>query len=1165
MNNRLDVLKAVMTPAGQAAPVGGTSLFFDRPWDHSWNQGTPQPWSLTADDRKAIGEFLPKLYQGGATWSDVRGAAPLIAKAFSPPDALLGAEPGSVEVEISALQDERVLSDMPWEIAATTFPLPTAGMPLFEHLAGRQALVRVLSEGVAIDTLDTFRPSVLWCVSSPDQLGEIDLKAFNNILQQTFDLYPYLQAESLPAIFGGSSKPSWLATKEQIKKRKPTIFVLVAHGNSGDGRSEPAVYFQSAPDRHEVDQIPISEVADTLRNAGCWLAVLICCDLVRETGYSAALHLIRRGVPEVVAMQGKINQATARTFLAGFLAALLVPQSTAIATARGRAVAGEHAHACLPVAFSSAAQRARGDLLAEIVPKYDIARASLAARAGSNVYMRRAACEEQLLTMLNKPGLLAIRSTLGDGATQLVKACARLAARPERRGTSRPIIYIDVHENENPELPPSRFVTQKLASILGQQRVLLPRQVEPTDSTNATSFLQFVNQARITVIFDHLPRSVAEAPEFDFWRTLLAEASGQCRNGGVCLLPDRFALERLASESALTTFTVPLFDCSETAEYVRAYLPGANGELPDQLFTDTGGRPAFLDVARLRWKMKPDPSAIAGMAARQGRDEADDWLIALRPTLSPESLQAMYEMACLGAAASEDAVIEHIVGQEAEGALDQLIERGLVARLEKVVWMPSWFREALRLGDEEEIMNARARIAERFKKLDAGAPRGSAVNALAARGDAAILECLEQSLLDSLLDGNDLLIAADVVFYSDISGTSDLAVLARYEMLMKFTKERTKKHRALPEAIAGAIARAQNLGKNDRVRELFQEAEHDEPDPYERVQLLSRKAIWLKDTKQSGALEEIDAIVKEALALTAAPHPSDGPPDADWTALRQNVFLNSLQTRLFLAGETYATLPDEYRALETNFPDSASKAVLFCTFAESEMRQPPDQVNWIQVANWLTDAGRMLENSDDHRAITYHAYQYGRYLRKHHADLKDQAYKFFKDADEAGRQSGEVRRWGLARARRVEMLLDDPSLESESQDATARARELLNEVLSKMPVEPGDALTARAIGRLQVLRARVAANEEEERQHRDRAATAFSLPMLRAQSDQKLFVTEAIRLLGKALDDPRNGNFRYAQQFVSRFRRRLGDLGVIADVDAPEAALDALRNLPLRE
>jgi hypothetical protein len=1147
------VVKAVMRPG--ATPPAGTEmpLMLDRQWQSEWDATPPLQWSLTADDRTALEEFLPNLHRGLATWHDIHSAAPIVAKAFSPPEALrsLG-DNGWVEVEVRADGDERVLSDIPWEVAATTTGiLPPAGQSLLQYLAGRLAVVRVVAAGRALDTRLPFRPNAVWCISNPVVGDDIDLVGFNTILREAFDTFPYVEAESLTALLGAN--PKWSEVSPALKLRKPTIFVLVAHGESGAAGDEPSIYFQDPAATIGGKKIAVQQLAELLAGTGCWLTVLICCDLVRGTAYSAAMELVRQGVPEVVAMQGKINHAAAKKFLDHFLADLLIRHSTPLAAAAGRLAVKDDPHCCLPAMFSSAAERTRVHPLAEIAPAYDEARTALALTAPPHApYVSRGSLEEQLQRELRRSGLLIVTSALGDGATELVKECARRAALPENRARLRPVLYLNLQPGPFREAP-ARFVWETVVSALKKTAVLLPIGFPWPEEATAAEFLRMIESARITVVIDHLPESVNEPRQSAFWRDLIAQASGRCQHGLVCLLPHGFDLETLGGkpEKAAAKFTVPPFDLAATTRYVDRHMPGVDA---GRLFKETGGKPLFLDAARERWHQNPQPSAVTAMGIRRGRETAAQHLSLLWPAISREAKQALFEMSFVQGVALADALLEHVVSPSVEERLEELIERGIVRRASSpaaALWIPSWTRDAILHRHAQEISNARRRIAERFKKRGQK-QRTAAIDALARTGGEAIIECIQQALIAT----RSWLDAVGIALDSDVPEAPDAVVLALYDSVIPLLKKHTG--RVHPGLVRAAIGRARNLGNDARVRELFAMLE-DADTPFERARVLLEKVIWLKDTRQHEALPEMERLVEEALDITAGPHEADTPTAEDWIALRRDILLDTLQVQLFLKHESWATVPQPYRDLATELSHPADKAVLLCTFAEREMKRKPEEVDWKRVEKWVMEADRLLEKSSDERAKTYCFYQYAQYLRDRFPERQRDVYKLFKKAEIAGRESHELRRWGLARLRRVEMLLAKPSLEDDVGDLKAHVRALLDEILARMPPSLGDALTARTFGRLCVIRADVATDEDDERNYRDRAATAFNAPMLQSTTDDAAFVRQAIPLLAGTLDDPDKGDFRYAQQFIHRFRTRLEKLITDASLEAPEAVLSKLR------
>src|SRR5262249_26311088 len=101
-----------------------------------------------------------------------------------------------------------------------------------------------------------------------------------------------------------------------IHSFKPNLLLVVGHGSSDPAGGNPTLAFVPEGDPGGVNRVPVRDLAETLSQAGsCCLVALIACDLVRSSGHSAACEVVKQGVAEVLAMQGRIEQQCARVVL----------------------------------------------------------------------------------------------------------------------------------------------------------------------------------------------------------------------------------------------------------------------------------------------------------------------------------------------------------------------------------------------------------------------------------------------------------------------------------------------------------------------------------------------------------------------------------------------------------------------------------------------------------------------------------------------------------------------------------------------------------------------------------------------------------------------------------------------------------------------------------
>lgn len=538
---------------------------------------------LETNSAAQLATFVDAMRRGAFDFEMIRGIAPTLS-------LLLGTDqlPTAQRIQLEEEGTTIALTDIPWEAATRDHgPLPRDKSELFRELLASLPIWRSIPTEPYVPEVETARPRVLLCISNPPGIdgGQIAIGAIQTSCEQALQDHPVFQVKSVKGAL------IWPSIRAVFPRYRPHIVIFVGHGSSNPVGRSPTLAFVREGDPGGVERIPAADVAEAVAGAkSCCLLALIACDLARTSGYSAACEFVRQGVPEVLAMQGSIQQQCARAVLVALLSEVLVGTALPKAAAAARWASMSHPHAILPAVFRASDRSPDASELAPLAGLYSRALGDLYVRVKEpRPMLNRDGLQKKIEAILTKTGVAAVKSSFGNGSSTMLRAAvASVLAVPR----NCPVVYLDC-ERRLGELSLSQWVSDQLRSIISADPVL-----KPLNSPDASSWPRTGDElatwgveAEISIVLDNLPLDVSEED-----RAFVAAFVAAYRRPGIhaCLvLGGESELLEFADEDAAVV--VGPLSLSETEQYAKELTPGLNGS---ELYTETGGTLLLLDAER---------------------------------------------------------------------------------------------------------------------------------------------------------------------------------------------------------------------------------------------------------------------------------------------------------------------------------------------------------------------------------------------------------------------------------------------------------------------------------------------------------------------------------------------------------------------------------------
>lgn len=1084
---------------------------------------------LSDGDAERAVTFSAAFPTGKIDFEMIKSAAPLLRSILGA-ERFAGTIEGSELLELFAESPIPALTDVPWEAAARNEHLfQTTQAKLFEQLLASLPVCRVISgTPVAIEG-DGFRPRLLLLISNPPGIGggALQVAQIRNACQQVLKEYPAFHIR----IVGPTA--TWAAVAPIIVQFEPTVLVVAAHGSSNPQGGGPTLAFVREHDQFAVDRVPVDELADCLARAGtCRIVALIACDLVRASEKSGAIQLVKHGVPEVVAMQGSIDQLVARPFLARLLGELLAGQTVPLAAAAARRSVCESAHAIFPTVFRAASLTTGAGPLADLSTLYARALATLDARvAVSSPFLLREALEMSVRGILESEGVALVSGGFGNGTSTLLRRSISSSLR-ERR--NRPILYLDCDRRLADESL-GEWMAREFADATRAHSILRPKSAPDFigKALSAEEMGTWAAESEISLVIDNLPHRPTES-ETTFLKMLMASFGG----------PDRHAVLVLAVRGPLATLTdqplsivVPPFSSDEVGEYAEQFLPDADAQA---LYQRTGGTPLLLDLDR----------RMTRGANRTGEPRNEEmlpeYLDRLQDFLSVPAREAAVRLVQFNQPLDQRLILEFVT-PDLGAALDELIEVGLALSFEQqnVTWIlvPQRKRSGFLIAGAP---SAQAKLAELFTQRYEAASLEVVRQVADLGGAGEYLRFLQEVLAQ--IDRLD--VSIDIPFQAQGTKLPARELFVLFETAVKlFGIERQE----VPDVLIAAARAALVVGRLDRAEEWLEELPASLSLQNE-CEALALRVILAKDRQQTEGIAEVLAYQARILELTAE---VGDPADAEWQRVRRETVFDTLPALLFLIGEPADSMARSLAPSLSKFT-ADERAQLLATFAEREMREPPEQRQWNQIAEWVTEAAALLTRKSDSRAKGYVLYQCARYLAKRLEPQIHEAHELFEQSRAAAEHAGEARRQGLALLRLGELEAAHAELRAaQPADWPQQRLQELDALAVDLREASSDSLSMRVLGRLQQWGA---AHEPHAEQRRDRliqAARALGMSALSSRSDKRRFAEVCVKALDAELGI--GGRFLAAQRFLASLRFDIAQkLNISVPMDSPSKAREAI-------
>ena len=1085
---------------------------------------------LDSSDVDRLSTFISALRRGEIDSASIREAAPALGRLLGTNRVqLVGNDIGLLEL---VADTPAALTDIPWEAAARgSRTLPDSPSEIFEQLLAPLPICRLVPGRRRPLAVGDHRPRLLLCISNPPGIdgGQIAVMPIRTACEQVLQLYPAFQVGTL------IGELTWSTVAPVLGQFQPNVLVVVGHGSSDPAGGTPTLAFVREGDPGGIDRVPVAEVAQAVMGPrSCGLVVLIACDLVRASGYSAAYEFVRQGAEEVVAMQGSIEQQCARLFLGRFLSEVLAGAAVPAAAASARQAAKGSLHAILPTVFrSSGRERAAGEI-ARVGVLYGQALNGLQARVRETEPMlERRALHDRLATRIAASGVISVGGGLGNGTSVAIRAAVTSALGERGGSTNRPIVYLDCDKRPRNE-PIADWTARELQRATAAAPVMLPKASPncPAGVTGGEEVGRWAIEAELSIVLDNVPYSPTD--DETVFVAALARAYGAPKARGVFVLGGAGQLLKIAQQEP--SVVVEPLSREETAEYASVLAPGANGA---ELYRVTGGTLLLLDVER---RMRNSGRSIPG--TREGPGDSETlvtYLIRLEHWLSPGAREAALRLA-LFPSPLETGLVEELVVPDLRDGVRQLVDVGLAASFDDAgvscVVIPERKSQGIRdrAGDVAPTTAKLARIfADQYDREADDLIRRVASQ----HGGSTYLKVVQRWLAESgWVD-----IAVGLPLVAQDTGLPAIDV----RDLLAVSLELLAKYDVSDSDVALAASRAAVSLGDPRLAEDWLKRVPPDLDTASECRRLALRAEVLKDGRQADALTEILQCFAAARQMVEQSSPDER---ADLETIKQEIAIDSLPAALFLGRESAADAAERLAPILPTFSPKERARVL-ATLAEREMKQSAGALDWERVAEWVTVAASLLDESDD-RVRSFVLYQQAQYLRRRPQPRLVDARRAYAESRAAASRAGEFRREGLALFRLTEIERDYEERPTSPDWSVARLREI-DDLAVQLRQASRDALSMRVLGRLQSLAALLEVSPNGRRDRLNQAAEALTAPVLAAEGDDVRFASVCVSAL--EMDLSATGDFLLAQRFLSRFRFEIvRRLGVGVTLDRPEVS-----------
>lgn len=1025
-------------------------------------------WNASQSVIDSMDELLASLRSGQLTPSQAGVLSEHLRMML--PDKELSLVGDSIGVlATSTSGDARFLTNVPWELLprASVPSSPTPG-EIVDSTVGGLAMARLV-DGEAFSPDPVGRPRILFAVANPEDgdLPCVEVARFQHAFEQA------LTCVAAYDIRRQRCDPTELTATRlrlEINDVAPHVLILVAHGSSGNEIGDPSVvHLCEGP-------LQVATLAGWLRDTSqTCLAVLLCCDLVASpngnVASTGAARIVREGVPQVVAMQGAIDQGIASRYLQSLLASMLMRPDLPAAARDARQSIKAHAQAVLPTVFQNVAVCSEPSRLAARVDA--LAEAKITARAELSWHPPTIPREVEslLFKRMSSTGLLIVTGPQHCGKS--VTVCRAALDMLDARSPFRPVIRVKAADHSKLALV---ALAKEFEAVFDQHESLLPRVRQRSSAGNtAADLATAVDDLAVTVILE-----LNERIQRGAWFVPLLKRLAQNRQSLVVVTcrmpPDVPNVEPIV----MSYFSVP-----EVRTYLEKHVPEL-AEQAEDVQQLTGGHPLLLDALAVR-KIRRRTVALADV----------EQIAHARAThaLAAEIVEAVEEWSVDGAHADgvRDplAALEILTRLEVPVSVVGLISDHLpIATHEESTYAFLSYLESLgavrRLGDlptellvftpllrsaVATALQPRAADASRLlvEHLDAKIPDADHLpwiqGVFATDGGGAILAELQSALLDETINDRPQWEKAYAVVVTVDDGRSSPLLPQMYGRLTVSQAPKRMRRRSLIRQ--GRLSHAiRDLRTAQKCVTTLRRLALDSADRAEML-LLSANVRKSRD-QHRGAQTALDELQEARALITEGAQEVEG---VDALDLLCEVIQAEVNVRMFLLGNTADEIAPLVDLLRQIAPRDEISGEALSTLSEHRRRGAETDAQWTEVCECAVEGYSRTRDSTNDTRRAYCTYQYAKYLHRATVPSLHEAVRLYGECAEEARRAGDWSRYALAEYNRTMIQTGHPQ-EIEPRQGANRLDKVLRD--HSGPLSSSDSLTLRAFERVCTLRADLA-------------------------------------------------------------------------------------------
>jgi hypothetical protein len=990
----------------------------------NWGQADPKTLlRYLKDYRAAPGQTNPD-----ATVREALHHFLFAARTFDAPfTAALGGNP---IILVDGPKDaEPFIVNIPWELADSVRTRNELLCP-YVSLAAHSLARTIRGNQSPFRLKEITRLQVLYCISEPAGATPINAETFytliNQALQDRSGLLDFRAVE-------GGFRPRFDRLLGEITSAPPHLLIIACHGQTNKNGS--SLLFDGWK--------PVSALADALTaNLNTFLVLLIACDQTyteSPSAQSAALVLLEKGIPFVVAMQSSVNALLASTFLRTVIDGLFLNGSIPRSVAAGRIQMAPNSNAAekmvdwtFPALF--AAENVAAQDFSRFLKGYVPALEHLLRRIPvSTPYLSRTRNEDWIRAALpsSEHGIKIINSTSGrTGTSSLIRHVCRTALEKaiKLEDTSiRPILYVDFDAHDRS----LETITDLLGILRNETEVTLrhlgthlfgwpaPRGSDgAAQSTAMPELLACLDQNKMVLVLDNV-----DAKTSPLLLPLIKDAPGGLLYSLLLIVTEQLNPDILDAGSMLT---VGPFSLDEVQGYLNKFEPTKSREAKEW-YDDTGGFPFLLDQSR-----RTDYKEQGVRPPRQSDESIEVLKRMLSHGIDDKARELAYTLVHFPKGLDANFASEFL-GEDWRNAED-LVARNLVLREYRSGQSEFWARlpqkvsEAIRRGFPEQASAAQDKVAgsfqSRFEGMTADQMFATFQQILTTPGGIGFLHDIHKVLLRA--EYSEAARALPVMVHEWLFEHGRWYDC--YEFWKRLLRAHEGKEFEAHEWLKFAKA-AHVLGLTSEARDALGRARESNPNAIDRVDLLSTDAALIKDSANFGRGEELLKMYVEALSIIETALASNGCDRPSLEEKRALVHYDRSLVRAFWSLDLPGALEDLDFARTTfeRLGRDHMRALADCEWVDVQLHKVADEQHIQTMLGVLFKAAETFSqgvNAGDHAFCLYQIARCYRRFAELCQDDRDydrkSAMAYQQSAEMAG-EAGDFRQEAISRAHAAEV------------------------------------------------------------------------------------------------------------------------------------------------